>query len=164
MSLRLLGGEKKKKTIKHKIGWCFVCGPVHVMVRPYTMVEDGITVIKPICTSCRKKERERERMVICAYCGLTKGANLFPTTIERLTFEETNTCNFIVPLCGECKGKPHSEIRAKLNIDIPTFCETCPDRFTCYTSQHGKPAESKVFTQDPQGFHRNERTTTRFWR
>ena len=153
-----------KGAIKHKIGWCSICGFVHETVRPYTMVEHGKIVIKPICASCRRKERERERMVLCACCGLVKGTNLFPTTVERLTFEGVNTCNFIVPLCKECRAKPHSEVRNKLNLEVTSICETCPDRFKCYTSQHERPEESRVFQQDPQKLHRNAKVTKRWWR
>ena len=159
-----LGESGKKGAIKHKIGWCSICGFVHDTVRPYTMVEKGITVIKPICAPCRKNERERERMVLCACCGLVQGTNLFPTTIERLVFEGDNTCNFIVPLCKECRGMPHSEVREKLNLEVTRICETCPDRFKCYTSRHEEATESRVFQQDPQKFHRNTKITKRFWR
>lgn len=154
----------RKGAIKHKIGWCSLCGFVHETVRPYTMVEDGKVVIKPICASCRKNERERERMVLCACCGLVKGTNLFPTTIERLAFDDVNTCNFIVPLCKGCREKPHSEAREKLNLTALTICETCPDRFKCYTSKHEKPVDSQVFEQDPQRFHRNPKLEKKYWR
>jgi|GEM_PF-5558937 hypothetical protein len=152
------------KPIKHRIGWCSVCGFVHENVRPYTMVEHGYIVIKPICESCRKKERERSRMVVCAICGLVKGDNLYATTVERLTFEGVNTCNFIVPLCKDCRSKPHSEIREKLNLEVENICGSCPDRFKCYTAQHEKPEESRLYEQDPQKFHRNPKITKRFWR
>jgi len=104
-------------------------------------------------------------MVVCAVCGLIKGDNLYATTVERLSFEGVNTCNFIVLLCKECRGKPHAEIREKLNLEVEKLCETCPDRFKCYTSQHGQPEESRKYEQDPLGFHRNPKASTkRFWR
>jgi len=156
--------EVKPHIIKHKIGYCSFCGFTHDTVRPYTMTEGDHIIIKPICTSCRKKEREKNRLVLCACCGLVKGTNLFPTTIERLTFEGVNTCNFIVPLCKECREKPHSEIRSKLNLEVTSICGTCPDRFKCYTSQHEIATESQVYQQDPQRLHRNPKVTKRFWR
>jgi len=158
-----LDENRKQKRAKHKIGWCANCGFVHGLVKPYTMVENGHIVIKPICTQCRTAERERERMVVCAVCGLKKGEELFPTTIERLTFDEVNTCNFIVPLCKECRQKPHSEIREQLNARLQNMCEKCPDRFKCYTAKHGEPTESIA---DKQGFHRNpkiNRRNRRWW-
>jgi len=149
---------------KHRIGWCVNCGFVHENVRAYTMVEDGVTVIKPICDKCRKEERQRSRMVYCTLCGLVKGENLFPTTVERLQFNTNSTCNFVIPLCRECKNRPHSEIRQLLNKEIREICTTCQDRFKCYTTQHEEPRDSKVFSQDPQKMQRNTRTTKRFWR
>jgi len=153
-----------KGTIKHKVGWCSFCGFVHEMVRPYSMVENGKLVLRPICPTCRKKERERERIVICAVCGETKGDNLFPTTVERLTFDEVNTCNFIIPLCKECKQKPHSEIREQLNAQITAICNSCIDRFKCFTVAHEEAPESRVFEQDPQKLQRNVKLERRFWR
>ena len=127
---------KSTTTIKHKIGYCGICGFTHGTVRPYVMVEDGRVIIKPICSACRKLERDRERVVECACCGIVKGTNLYPTTILRLVFDGTNTCNFIVPLCKECKERPLSEIRKRLNLMLSNICESCPDRFNCYTTQH----------------------------
>jgi len=156
----MMQDSNKKQRAKHKIGWCSNCGFVHGIVKPYTMVENGHIVIKPICTQCRAKERERERMIVCAVCGLKKGEELFPTTIERLTFDGVNTCNFIVTLCKECRQKPHAEIRKQLNARMQNMCEECSDRFKCYTAKHGRPVES---IPDRRGFHMNPRIKKRKW-
>lgn len=147
--------DKNKGEIKHKIGWCSNCGWVHDTVRPYTMVEDGHTTIKSICSKCRKKDREDERLIICACCGLVRGDTIYPTTVERLVFEEINSCNFIVPLCKKCREtKPHEEIREQLKLDN-SICNDCQDRFKCWTGKHDKPAESYKRSGDPLKFHRN---------
>lgn len=151
--------------IKHRIGWCYNCGFVHDNVRPYTVVENGITIIRPICEKCRKKERENQRMVHCAICGLVKGTMLYATTIERLVFEGQHTCNFIVALCEDCrKNRKHSEILKKLNPIVEKLCASCEDRFKCYTSTHDKPDDSRVFEQDPLHFQRNQKLNRKFWR
>ena len=152
------------KPIKHKVSYCNFCGFTHDTVRPYTMTEGDHITIKAICSSCRKKEREKSRLVFCANCGLVRGETLYPTTIERLIFDEVNTCNFIILLCKECRAKPHSEVRNKLNLEVSSICETCPDRFKCYTSQHEGATESLVFQQDSLKFHRNTKVTKRWWR
>lgn len=146
---------------QHKIGFCSVCGFTHEKVRLYLMAEYNSIVIKPICTSCRKYEREEERLVFCAYCGLVKGKNLYFTTIERLIFEEENTCNFNIPLCEECRKLPHYKIREKLNLEFSNICGSCSDRFKCFTSQHREPCNSAL---DLNGFHVNPKTKRQWLR
>jgi hypothetical protein len=132
-----LGSDKKP--IKHKVGWCANCGYVHDNVRQFTFAENGVTVIKPLCRKCRTAEAVK-RQVVCAFCGVKNGSMLYPTTVERLQFDGSNTCNFIVLLCEECKTKPHTTLRETLNsVDV---CKECGDRFKCYTSQHDKPRDS----------------------
>ena len=124
-------------SVKHKIGLCSICGWTHDVIKPYAIEENGKTVIRSICRSCRKNSK---RQVLCAVCGLKDGINLFPTTIERLIFDEENTCNIVVSLCEECKKLPHSELLKKINV--PNMCDTCESRILCYTSKHDKPADS----------------------
>lgn len=146
MLKKMFGKDKKGYSpIKHKIGFCSICNEfVHNTVKPYTMVENGTIVIKPICADCRKLEREKTRMVFCACCGLVRGTNLYPTTITRLTFDGVNTCSFIVPLCKKCREKSVEQVRKELNFKLSEVCKTCTDRFRCYTSRHEIISTAKI--------------------
>lgn len=153
------GSLQKEKHIKHKIGWCANCGWVHGIVKAYMFTEQGHNIIKTLCPKCREKDRTADRLILCAVCGQKQGATLYPVTIEKLNFDEENTCNMLVPLCEACRQKSHSEIRSKLGII--DMCETCNDRFSCYTCQHGKPLESRLASRyggGIKGFHKNARS------
>ncbi len=149
------GISQKEKHIKHKIGWCSTCGWVHGIVKAYMFTENGHNIVKTLCPKCREKDRTAERYILCAVCGKKQGATLFPVTIEKLNFDDNNTCNMLVPLCEECRQKPHSEIRQKM--EVPDMCETCSDRFSCYTSKHDQPLDSRTSWRGKNNFHKNAR-------
>ncbi len=153
-------GEKKKRT-SHKVGWCSVCGWVHGLVKPHTFIENGQTVVKTLCVTCRGKDRAEQRMVLCAVCGLVRGETLYPVAIETLTFDDNGSCNMFLPLCHTCRQKPHSQIRQE--IKIPDMCDTCEERYVCYTSQHGQPMDSHKagYRKSLDTFHKNVRSVMR---
>ncbi len=155
--------EEKKKRTSHKVGWCSTCGWVHGLVKPYTFTENGQTVIKTLCSACREKDRVEQRMVLCAICGLVRGDTLYPVAIETLTFDEESNCNMFLPLCYECRQKPHSQIRQEIKM-VFDICNTCEHRYTCFTSQHGQPMDSTrgYGYRKPLGrdtFHKNSRSS-----
>lgn len=156
-----IGQDAKEKRIKHKLGWCSQCGWVHGIVKAYTFTENGHNIIKTLCPKCREKDRTAYRLILCAACGQKQGATLFPVTVERLNFDEQNTCNMLVPLCEQCRQKPHSEIRMVLKV--PDMCGSCADRFSCYTSQHGKPPESQIAYRGKREFQKNARMGRGRW-
>lgn len=132
--------EEKKKRTRHKVGWCSVCGWAHGIIKPYTFNENGQSIIKTLCSTCREKDRVEQRVVLCAVCGPVRGDTLYPVAIEILKFDDESSCNMFLPLCYTCRQKPHSQIRRE--IKIPDMCNTCEERYTCFTSQHSEPDES----------------------
>jgi len=150
----------QNKITRHKIVLCSNCGFTHTNVKPYATVDmrgnNAVMVIKALCPECRKEQLKNEtRLVNCAYCGLTKGEKLHPTLIERRVFDGQNTCNFFIQLCDDCKKIPHNIIREKLDKQLQSLCNSCDDRFKCFTAQHTAPMKSYP-TRD--GVHRNTRS------
>ncbi len=139
-----------KTGIKHKVGWCSVCGWVHGTVEQVSSVKDGVRTVKPLCLSCVKK---LEKKIVCAICGEIHGDNIFATVIERKSFDDTNTCNLVLLLCAKCRKIPHDKILEKVEDGIQSMCDTCPDRFVCYTSQYGEPTPS--MKDNRTGFYKN---------
>ncbi len=118
----------------HHVGWCTDCHTfTHLPVRPYTAIIDNCKVQMMLCPKCRKARLDAEttaeqRKIYCAYCGVTKGNNIYPVLIEQLRFDEERTCNFYIGLCEKCRKIPHSTIRKKLHSSFDgSICHEEPN-------------------------------------
>jgi hypothetical protein len=152
---------KRTKAVQHRIGYCQNCGWIHGVVDIIKSEQNGRIIIKALCKKC---QNDLERVIVCACCGEKFGLNLYPTTIERKRFNEdiTNqtplgerevesTCNFIVLLCEDCKKLPHETILRNKTFTLPSdICNSCKDRFRCYTAKQEQPHGSVM---DRNNFH-----------
>jgi len=153
--------EKPQKKVAHRIGYCVNCGWVHSEIRRVRVEEETsrgrIAVIKPLCVKCI---REQEHQVICDLCGRTKCDNLYPVSVIRRVIGKGQTCNLFLHLCAECRKIPHEEILKRLNIP-ENMCDTCKDRFLCFTNK-GKPPvpsslERGILQDEKTQFHKRRR-------
>jgi len=151
-----IADEKGEKAVSHKIGYCSICGWVHRRVdrvRREETLPDGKTafVIRPLCIECQKSFAH---LVDCDVCGRTECDNLYPVSIMTKRFDkEGHSCNIFVHMCSNCRKIPHSKVLEKLNI--PNMCDSCNDRFLCFTSLHMQPYPSEEKYGDDNKFHRN---------
>ena len=144
---------KPEKSVAHKIGYCISCGWVHGWVgrvRVEEITENGkIAVIKSLCKKCQDEFRHQ---VVCNLCGRTEGDNLYPVSVERKRFDDIHSCNLFLHLCFKCRQLPHAEVLKRLSA--PNMCDTCSDRFLCYTGKNDKTAGSYV-APDKNKFFKN---------
>lgn len=154
-----------QKKVTHKIGYCVNCGWTHAEIRRVRVDESGsggsFAVIKPVCVECLKGQRHQ---VICNLCGRVECDNLYPVSVMRRQIDEQgHTCNLFLHLCAECRGIPHEEVLKRMNV--PDMCETCKDRFLCFTNKGQAPAPSRlekgVLEEEKTQLHKRRRI---FWR
>jgi hypothetical protein len=140
--------EPKVKLLKHRISFCSNCGWIHGTVDMIRSETGNTALIHPLCKTCQSKF---SRQIVCHIYGSKPGQILYPTTVEQKRIEEdrpriqandVSACYIIVMLCNKCKMLPHKELRQKLKIP-DTLCDSCSDRFKCYTLPN-KPPENSV--------------------
>jgi len=136
--------KREKYGITHRIGRCANCGWVNVPIRRVRVSEGKNAVIKALCVDCVK---EQEVHVLCDLCGRTKCDNLYPVTVMRkrigieTTYSAKKTCNLFLHLCSECRTISHEELLVRLPVP-ETICNTCKDRFVCFTEKDSFPISS----------------------
>lgn len=139
--------KKNKPQVIHRIGHCAICGWVHSEIRRVRVSEGEKAVIKALCVKCIK---EQPVHVLCDLCGRTKCDNLYPVTIMKKSLDDGQSCNIFIHLCAECRKIPHNEVLSRLNV--PTdLCDSCKDRFSCFTSKGEKPSPSSEHSGTLEG-------------
>lgn len=128
-----------KPAVTHRVGHCVNCGWVHSEIRRVRVSEGKIAVIKALCVKCIK---EQPVFVLCDLCGNKKCDNLYPVSIIRRAFGEGHSCNLFLHLCAECRQIQHQEVLQRLNV--PNVCDTCKDRFMCFTEKYERTPRSKA--------------------
>jgi|GEM_PF-4758572 len=134
-----------KKAVAHRVGYCANCGWVHSEIRRIRTY-DGNAVIKAICVKCIK---EQPVHVLCDLCGNKKCDNLYPVSIIRKVMDQGQSCNLFVHLCSECRQIEHKEVLNRMSM--PDVCDTCKDRFVCFTEKTSNYQPSSEQTQGTLG-------------
>jgi hypothetical protein len=120
----------REKLSTHKIGYCQNCGWVHDIVERVRELQGDTLTIKALCHSCLAK---LNKVIICQNCGVSHGEQLLPVSILRKKLDGDHTCNLFLHLCQKCRKIPHEELLK--TIQLPgNICDTCKDKFTCYTN------------------------------
>jgi len=130
------------KKVVHRIGYCTNCGWVHDKIQRVRVGEGDVSVVKPLCDKCVNHFKHQ---VICNLCGRTDCDNLYPVTIVRKTVNAWQSCSLFLHLCAECRKIPHHEILKRLKLP-DGICETCEERFVCFTTKSNLPIPQSIPT------------------
>lgn len=132
------GQKPVRPKVAHRIGRCANCGWVHREIRRVRVSEGKNAIIKAMCVDCIK---EQPVYVLCDLCGNKKCDNLYPVSVARKVFGDGHSCNLFLHLCVECRQIPHKDVLERLNV--PNMCDSCKDRFKCFTEKYEKPLPSE---------------------